>query len=75
MTKPTDASDVAAGPIVAIPPPPPALRDSVARLIVEILARQVLSKLGVAADARSTPRQEHNRARATSEYPRDVPGT
>ena len=42
-------ADVAAGPIVAIPPPPPALRASVARLIVEILARQALADLGAIA--------------------------
>ena len=35
--------------IVAIPPPPSALRDSVARLIVEILARQALADLGIVA--------------------------
>ncbi len=45
----TDGGHVAAGPIVAIPPPPAALRASVARLIVEILARRALADLGVIA--------------------------
>ncbi len=41
--KATAGSDVAAGLIVAIPLPPPAVRASVARLIVEILARRALA--------------------------------
>ena len=44
----TTSGDVT-GPIVAILPPPPALRASVARLIVEILARRALADLGVIA--------------------------
>ena len=56
--KATDGGDVDAGPIVAIPPPPPALRASVARLIVEILARRALADLGVIAhnDNHAPPR-------------------
>lgn len=36
-------------PIVAIPPPPPAIRDRVARLIIEIVARRALADLGLVA--------------------------
>lgn len=46
----TAAGEVAADPIVAIPPPPPGLRDSVARLIVGILSRQALADLGIIAE-------------------------
>lgn len=50
MTGQTAAGDEGApSPIIAVPPPPPALRDSVARLVVEILARRALADLGVIA--------------------------
>lgn len=42
-------NDLGPAPVVAIPPPPPALRASVARLVVEILARRALADLGVIA--------------------------
>lgn len=54
----TDGGDVDAGPVIAIAPPPPALRASVAGLIVEILARRALADLGVIAhnDNHAPPR-------------------
>ncbi len=36
--------------VVDIPPPPRAVRDGVARLVVEILARRALADLGIVAE-------------------------
>lgn len=50
-----EAEREGAPPIVAIPPPVPAVRDSVARLIVEILARRALTDLGILAHNDNEP--------------------
>lgn len=49
---PSNANDGCAEPsiVVDIPPPPRAVRDGVARLVVEILTRRTLADLGIRAE-------------------------
>ena len=49
MSATSTSSDRGSRPIVDLPPPSPAVRDSVARLIITLLARQALVELGVIA--------------------------
>lgn len=53
-----EATEETPPPIVDIPPPPATVRDSVARLIVEILARRALADLSISAhnDNQEPPR-------------------